>query len=98
MHDQRLTRHWQMLWLAGSTMAQLTWLNPVAISVTLISSGGHSSSMTAPKMMLQEGSASDVTISDIVLTSERVMLLEPLMLYTTPVCGRQQPSSNHTVL
>jgi hypothetical protein len=41
--------------------------------------------MTEPKMMLQEGSASAVTISLMALTSASVRLLLPVMLYTMPV-------------
>jgi hypothetical protein len=55
------------------------------MGLTLISSGGHSSSMTEPKMMLQEVSASAVTISLMALTSASVKLLLPVMLYTMPV-------------
>ncbi len=56
------------------------------MSVTRTSSCAHEASLTtAPKMMLQLGSAMLVTISLIVFTSDSVRLLPPVMLYTMPV-------------
>jgi hypothetical protein len=74
---------------APTTHAAATALGrsaPVAMMVTWISPS-YASSMTAPKMMLQAGSARLVTTSETRLTSESVRSLPPVMLYTMPAGG-----------
>ena len=62
---------------------------PVAMMVTWISPS-YSSSTTAPKMMLHEGSARPVTTSDTRFTSWSVRSFPPVMLYTIPERKRER--------